>query len=300
MATPFDLEMIHSGIDEVMKIQTDKGKIRLFEIAPQIDSSEGFRTVQRISGFRDPRNYGRGESIETDRKQKLDRTDYYPLLFAKRWQTYDYDRDEDVYKEMASNMADVAIAMLRRKDKEEKNLLNNGFDATNFPIVDGASLFSTSHTGVTGVASQANRPASGSGLDPISVEAMITRMMSQTDFNGEQLYWDGKLNIWTGNTLFPLLYRIVEAEYQATTPDNDPNFVNTYVTARRGVQISSTAAFYGIVSDSQNHKLRCIQFSPFRTLKREQGTALETDYFAYERYRFIPETWQGVDANPGP
>jgi hypothetical protein len=299
MASPFDQELIKSGIDEVKKVQAERGKIRVGRLAPTINHREGYYAIQRNTGFRDARSYSRGEPIEQDVKTKLELQHIYPLIFAKSWTTYLYDPHEDVYNEMADNIADAGLAMIRRKDKEEMNLLNNGFSSS-YLIVDGQPLFSTAHTGATGVTGQANRPTTGSSLDVTSVEEMLTRLMGQEDFNGESMYFDTDINIWVGVTLWPLLWRIVEAEMQAGGADNDPNYVGTRVRAMMSHQISSTAAFYGVAADSSQHHLRMIQFSPYNVFTREAGHALDVDHYVWERYRAVAEDWHGTDANPGP
>lgn len=298
MATPFDLDLIKAGIDEVIKVQAEKGDIRLGRLAPTIDHKEGYYTAQRITGFKDARIYSRGESIEPDRKEMVSRKDYLPYLFAKSWITYQYDKDEDVYNEMASNIADAAIAMLRRKDKEEMNLLNNGFD-TNFTGPDGLPLFSTAHTGAAGVAVRANRAAAGSSLDVALLEAMLSGYNDQKDFNGESLYTNGNVNVWTGNTLWPLLWRICEAEYQATTPDNDPNFIGTRVKPMLGHQLSSTSAVYMVAANPDDHFLRTIQFSPYQVGLPVEGHALDTKHTVFERYRSIFESFEYTYGDPG-
>lgn len=298
MATPMDVELIKSGIDTVLKIQTEKGKIVNGRIAPQIDHREGYYTVQVNSGFKDARIYGPGESIEPDRKEKIHRQDYYPFIFAKAWITYEWSSDEDVYNQMASNVNDAALAMLRRRNKEEMNLLNNGFD-TNFAGPDGQPLFSTAHTGATGVAVRSNRSASGSSLDVGLLETMLAAYAGGLDVNGESLFISGDVDVWTGTPLHPLLYRLVNAELQPGGPDNDPNYVGTKVRAQCGHQISGSGV-YMLSSDSDDHKLRTIQFSPYQMGNPKQGDALDIKHTVFERYRAIFETFEYTYADPGP
>lgn len=298
MATPFDVGLVKAGIDEIKVLQATKGNIRLGRLAPEVNHREGYYAVQRNTGFKDARVYSRGEGIEPDTKEKLELQHYYPYLFAKAWRTYAYDKDEDVYDMMADNMADAALAMARRHDKEEMNLLNNGQD-TNYPIVDGLPLFSTAHTGAAGVAVRANRPAAGSSVDVNVIEAMLAAYNAGLDFNGESLYTTGDVNIWTGNTLWPLLWRICEAEFQAGGADNDPNYIGTRVRPMLGHQLTTTTALYLVSANEDDHSLRTIQFSPYGVDIRQTGNALDTLYTVWERYRAIAETFEYTYCEPG-
>jgi len=296
--SPYDLDLIHTGIDLVMKVQADQGKIVLGRIAPKESTREGYKRVQRTTGFRNAQVYDRGAPIESSRKENLDLKDYYPLLWALGWDVYDYDSDEDVYKIIPQNVTDAALSMMRTQDIEECGLFNNGFD-TNFNIVDGQPLFSTAHTGATGVATQSNRPASGNSLDAEAVEAMWALLRGQTDFNGEKLYMTGSFEAWTGSTLAPLMWRIIETEFQAGTPDNDKSYVHTNFRAMESPQLSSTTAHYYKTADDTLHKLRMIEFSPYTVKNLPMKDDLSEKTVVYHRRRAVAEDWHYTAADPG-
>lgn len=298
--TPFDLELIHAGIDKVIKVQAEKGHIQTGRIAPEMDSNgQGYWVTQRNASFKNANVYGRGQTIEPSRKEKLDTYQWDPLLWALAWDFQIYDKDEDFYKELPQNIADAAISMLRTRDIEECGLFNNGFSAS-YVYVDGVALFSTAHTGATGVAAtQANRPTTGSSLDAESLEALYTLWMNQTDFNGELKYNTGSLEVWSGPLLAPQLWRIINTEFQAGTPDNDKSYVHRLMKAMMAHQLTSSTAYYAKTTDETQHNLRTIIFSPYQVTQLPTDGALQDRTVVWERRRVTVGDWHGTVADPG-
>lgn len=297
MATPYELDMIKSGIDAVIKIQTKTGRLMAFDIAPAINSKEGYYKAKVITGFGDAVAYGRGVAVQSDRKQVLYETDFYPLRFAKAWEYDIHSKDEDVYSEMASNAADIATAMRRRKNKEASNLLNNGFSGT-YPIYDGQPLFSTAHPGVAGVTGS-NTPASGTALGVIAVEAVVGNYFGQTDPRGESMEFEGNLQQWVGNTLYLLATRIAEASQLAQSNENDPNVVKRFIDVRRGDKLTSATAHYYKAQNEDEHGLRTIVFSPYRVTQGTEARSETIVNVVSERYRSVVLKWNGTYGDPG-
>lgn len=297
MATPAELDLIKAGIDKVIKVQTKNGRLMAHDIAPVINHREGYYRVKVITGFGDAGVYGRGAPVASDRKQALYDTEMYPLRFAKAWEHDTYDEDEDVYNEMADNAADIAKAMRRRKNKEASNLFGNGFDSA-YPIYDGQVLFSTAHPGITGVTGS-NRPAAGNAMGVLAMENVIGNYFGQNDPRGESMEFEGNLECWVGNTLFPLTTRIVDSLGVAQSADNDPNFVGRYITVKRGDKLTSSTAHYYKAKDQDEHGLRCIVFSPYRIDSQEEARTGVTVHVVSERYRMVVMQWQGTYGDPG-
>lgn len=297
MATPYELDLIKSGIDAVIKIQTKNGRLMAFDIAPAVNSKEGYYKAKVITGFGDASAYGRGVAVPSDRKQTLYETDFYPLRFAKAWEYDIHSKDEDVYNEMASNAADIATAMRRRKNKEATNLFNNGFSAS-FTIYDGQPLFSTAHPGSQGVVGS-NTPASGNALGVISVENVIGNYFGQTDPRGESMEFEGNLQQWVGNTLLLLATRIAEASQLAQSNDNDPNVVKRFIDVHRGDKITSTTAHFYKAANEDEHGLRTIVFSPYRVTQGTEARSEVVVNVVSERYRAVVLKWNGTYGDPG-
>lgn len=297
MATPLDLDLIKAGIDTVIKIQTKNGRLTFQTIAPVIDQKQGYYKSRIISGFKDAGVYGRGVPVPSDRKVSVYETDYYPLRFAKAWEYDNYSKDEDVYNEMASNVADIALAMRRRKNKEAANLFNNGFDSA-FPVYDGQTLFSTAHPGVGGNV-MSNRPAAGSSLGVYSIEAAIGAYFGQTDVNGESMEFEGNLELHVGNGIFLLASRLVRATQVAQSNDNDPNVIKDYIQLRRNDKITSTTAHFYKAQSEDEHGLRTLQFSPYRIDTQMEARTGQTVNVVSERYRCVVLKSQGVYGDPG-
>lgn len=298
MATPIQLDLVKTGIDLVVKTQTKNGKLTFETIAPSIQHREGFYRLRIITGFGDAGAYGNGVAVPSDRKYSLYEENIYPTRFAKAWEYDLHDKDEDVYNQLAENVGDIAVSMRRRKNKEAANLFNNGFDS-NFAIYDGQPLFSTAHPGAVGIANGSNRPASGSSLGSIAVESAIAAYMGQLDPRGESMEFEGNLELHVGNLLFPLATRIVEASGLAGTNDNDPNFAGRYVTVRKNDKITSSTAQYYKAASQDEHKLRTIQFSPYRITNQTEARTEIVVNVVSERYTMFVGQWQGTYADPG-
>lgn len=298
MATPSELGLIKSGIDTVIKIQTKNGANTAFDMAPAINHREGYYRAAVITGFGDATQYGMGVSVPSDRKQSLYVTDFYPKRFAKAWEYAIQEKDQDVYREMASNAADIATAMRRRKNKEAANLFcNNGFSSV-YPIYDGQPLYSTAHPGVSGVTGS-NTPASGNALGILVLEDVIGNYFGQTDPRGESLEFEGNLQMWVGNMKYLLAMRLAQASQIAQSPDNDPNVVKRFIDVKRGDKITSTTAHFYKASSEQEHGLRTIVFSPYRVTEGVEARSEVTVMVVSEQYNCVALKWNGTYGDPG-
>lgn len=298
MATPKDLGLIKRGIDQVIKIQTKKGRYTYRTIVKQVEHREGYYKAKEITGFGDADVYSRGAPVSSDRKYQGYETDWYPLRYAKAWDKDIYDSDEDVYNELPTAAADIAIAFRRKKNKEAANLFNNGHDGTLYPIYDGQALFSTAHPGVLGNTGT-NRPVTGSALSSIAMETAISGLMSQVDPRGESLELEGNIECHLSNYLYPLGWRITEASGFAGTNDNDPNFAGRYVKVIRQDKLTSQTAHYYKMADESEHGLTCIQFSPIRTTVGVEARSEQIVTVTSERYRMAVLSWRGLWGDPG-
>lgn len=298
MSTPLELDLIKSGIDTVIKIQTKNGRLTFQDVAPVINTKEGFYKAATITGFGDAGIFGRGVAVPSDRKLKQYETSYYPFRYAKAWEYDIYSKDEDVYNEMADNASDIALSMRRRKNKEAANLFNNGFDDTNYPGYDGHALFYNTHPGVGGVTGS-NRPATFNTPSPFAVENAIAQYMSQTDPRGESMEFEGNLEVQVGNILFPQMTRIIKADGLSGTNDKDPNFAKDYVTVYRNDKITTSTGMHFKAKNMEEHGLRTIQFSPYRIATQDEARTEQTVCVVSERYRMIWLRWQGTFGDPG-
>ena len=296
--TTADLDLVKAGTDAILKVQTKNGRLTFETIAPTIEHREGYYKAVVTSGYKDAGVYARGASIPSDHKARLFETDYYPKMFAKAWDFDIWAKDEDVYDQMGSNVADIAIAMRRRKNKEAANIFNFGFSSGTL-IYDGQPLFSTAHPGVGGGFVGSNTPATGNSFGPYAVEAAIGNFFGQLDVNGESMEFEGNLELHVGNLLYLLASRVVKATQIAGSNDNDPNVLQQYIELRRNDKITSSTAHFYKSQNADEHGLRTLQFSPYRiTSETEARTQLVVNVVS-ERYRMVVLKWQGTYGDPG-
>src|SRR2546425_564197 len=86
-------------------------------------------------------------------------------------------RDE-LYGVMRDMVKELARSSRNRMEVDAFSVVNNAFD-TNFAGFDGASLCSTSHSGLDGV-TRSNRPSPDVGLSITGVQSMVLRFESMT------------------------------------------------------------------------------------------------------------------------
>lgn len=296
--TTVDLDLVKAGIDAVLKIQTKNGRLTFETIAPTIDTKQGYYKAVVTSGYKDAGVYTRGQPIPSDRKQRLFETDYNPRLFGKAWDFDIFAKDEDVFDQMGTDGADIAIAMRRRKNKEGANLFNYGHDSGTL-IYDGQPLFSTAHPGVNGQFLGSNRPTVGNSFGPYAVESAIGAFFGQLDVNGESMEFEGDLELHVGNLLYMAASRVIQSMQIAGSNDNDPNVLKSYIKLNKNDKITSAVAHYYKSQREDEHGLRTIQFSPYRISSQEEVRTQLVINVVTERYVMVVLKWQGTYGDPG-
>lgn len=300
LTTTQQLDLIKAGIDTVLKIQSKTAQNPTWaEICKLISTKEGFYRLRVMTGFGDAGVVSEGSPVPSDSKISLFAKDFYPLMFAKAYETTYQAEAHDVYKEVANFAPDLVKSMMRRKNKEAANIFNNGFDGTNFPIYDGQALFSTAHPGAAGVAVASNIANPAIALGPIALENMMTSVFSQTDPRGESMEYESGMNLYVPNRLFPLATRIVDATKLAGGNDNDPNVTSKYFTVVRQDKLTSTTAWFLRMKDEMEHGLRMLQFMPYQIDTDKDIRVLQNLVVVFEQYITAVFQWQGTAASAG-
>jgi phage major head subunit gpT-like protein len=203
--------------------------------------------------------------------------------------------EDELYGVINGMAEDLGRAGRTKVETDVAGVLNNAFDATNYPIYDGVALISASHPyegGKTGTQSNLVEGA----LSDTTLKTAITLMRSALDNGGKKIVLTPDTLVvppaleWTALTL-------VQSSHK---PGTDYNDINTLAGKLKVVvydYLTDDDAWF--VLDSKRHKL-----TYFWRVKPEFEKGKDSDNFVAKyngrmRYSYGASAWQGIVGSAG-
>lgn len=304
MATTGTLSLIHAGVDSVNAIAAKRGLENFRNIVKVKNSTQGYEEYALLAEMGDPTIVGEGATIPDDNPARVFSFRIPQVKVAKTY-SWTFEADKfDVYDQVKGAVlaGKISKAFRRFKNKVAANLLNNGF-STN--IYDGVPLFSASHTGMSGATATVtggwSNTTSGasSALGPIALETALASLWSQCDLRGEQMEFEGNAKLILPTALYPLGSRLVDAQGQPLTNNNDPNFAGPRLKVEWNRFLTSSTAWFLRNQSDDEHGLVLIQSAPLQLKTFEDGRTASEYLRALEMYVAGVEMWQGCYGSAG-
>ena len=199
-------------------------------------SDKAYEQDVEISGFGLLREKDQGSGINYDSELQGAVTTYTHVAYAGGYIVTFEELRDNLY-EVVSKRRAAALAFAGRQTEEivAASVFNNGFDATNFPIGDGAAFFSASHPTISG--NQSNVLAASADLSEASIEDLGVQIMNAQDYRGNKIALTPQcLGIATAN--WYEANRILFSVLQNDTANNAINVIKSSGMFPKGIKVN--------------------------------------------------------------
>lgn len=218
-------------------------------------NTKPFIRVATEGDFQAASEVGQGEPIDFQDWQTPFYRDY---TFRKRALGYTEASEtslSDLYGAYSRKMPKMLKSIDRAMEFDAAEFLNLA-TSTTVPTPDGLALASAAHLLDVGTYSNIL-----SGNPPLSVTSLAqakTEIFKQVSHTGEPMAYDGDLVLLVHPDRQDLAYRLINADKQPTTGDNDPNWAGQKVKLVVNPYFSSTTAWALVAADKASNPLKMV------------------------------------------
>ena len=204
----------------------------------EIESSErSFEEETKLSGFAAAAVKNEGSAIQYEAGQEAWTARYNHETIALGFSLTEEAVEDNLYDSLSARYTKaLARAMAYTKQVKAAAVLNNGFNSA-YTGGDGASLFSASHSLVSG-GSNSNIPSTPADLNETSLEAAVIQIAQWTDERGLLIAAKPKKLIVPPALQF-VATRLLETEQRVGTTDNDINALKNNGSIPEGYTINN-------------------------------------------------------------
>ena len=204
----------------------------------EIESSErSFEEETKLSGFAAAAVKNEGSAIQYEAGQEAWTARYNHETIALGFSLTEEAVEDNLYDSLSARYTKaLARAMAYTKQVKAAAVLNNGFNSA-YTGGDGASLFSASHSLVSGD-SNSNIPSTPADLNETSLEAAVIQIAQWTDERGLLIAAKPKKLIVPPALQF-VATRLLETEQRVGTTDNDINALKNNGSIPEGYTINN-------------------------------------------------------------
>jgi hypothetical protein len=204
----------------------------------EIESSErSFEEETKLSGFAAAAVKNEGSAIQYEAGQEAWTARYNHETIALGFSLTEEAVEDNLYDSLSARYTKaLARAMAYTKQVKAAAVLNNGFNSA-YTGGDGASLFSASHSLVSG-GSNSNIPSTPADLNETSLEAAVIQIAQWTDERGLLIAAKPKKLIVPPALQF-VATRLLETDQRVGTTDNDINALKNNGSIPEGYTINN-------------------------------------------------------------
>ena len=253
----------------------------------EIESSErSFEEETKLSGFAAAAVKNEGSAIQYEAGQEAWTARYNHETIALGFSLTEEAVEDNLYDSLSARYTKaLARAMAYTKQVKAAAVLNNGFNSA-YTGGDGASLFSASHSLVSG-GSNSNIPSTPADLNETSLEAAVIQIAQWTDERGLLIAAKPKKLIVPPALQF-VATRLLETEQRVGTTDNDINALKNNGSIPEGYTVNNfltdTNAWF-LTTDVPNGLKHFVRQSLVTSSDSDFDTG-NMRYKARERYSF--------------
>jgi hypothetical protein len=295
------LKELLPGLNALFGLEYDKYQDEHTEVYDSESSERSFEEETKLSGFGAAPVKKEGMSISYDTAQESFSQRYDHETIAMGFSITEEAMEDNLYDSLSSRYTKaLARAMSYTKQVKAMVPFNTGFTATTGYLTgDGDSLFSTSHSIVSG-ANLSNRPATAVDLNETSLEDAAIQISNWTDERGLLIAAQPVKLVIPTNLQF-VATRILNSHFKTGVADNDINAIVHNSTIRDGYcvnhYLTDTNAWF-LKTDVPNG-LKCFTRVGMSTSMDGDFDSGNVRYKARERYSFGVSDYLGVFGSPG-
>ena len=208
--------------------------------------------------------------------------------------------EDNLYGSIGKRLAKAAArSMVHTKAVKSANVLNNGFDATNYPIGDGAALLSSAHPVRVG-GNQSNILTTAADLSETSLEDTLNNIEGALDDAGLPIGLTAMKLVVPYQLRF-IAHRIMFANGRVDTNYNDPNAIKDMGMLAGGIvvdkRLTDTDAWF-IKTDCPDGMKHIVRKSLSKKVEGDFDSG-NMRFKLRERYVNGATDWRGVFGTAG-
>ena len=295
---------LEPGLNALFGLEYKRYENQHAEIYTTESSDRAFEEEVMLSGFANADVKAEGQGIAYDDAQETYTARYTMETIALAFAITEEAIEDNLYDRLSSRYTKaLARSMSNAKEVKGAAPLNNGLPsvaaASAFQTGDGANLFSTSHTTISGT-NVANTLAVQADLNETSLEQALIDIAAFTDERGLRIAAKGTKMIVPSANQFNA-ERILKSQGRTQTADNDINAINSMGMIPQGYRVNhfltDSDSFY-IITDVPNG-MKHFERTPLTTSMEGDFDTGNVRYKARERYVFGVSDPRGIFASPG-
>ena len=254
----------------------------------ETESSErSFEEETKLSGFAAAPVKNEGNAIAYDNAQEAFTARYNHETIALGFSLTEEAVEDNLYDTLSARYTKaLARAMAYTKQVKAANVLNNGFDGTNYPCGDNVALFATDHPLVNGGTNSITQSVAAD-LNETSLENAVIQIAAWTDERGLLIAAKPRKLIIPPSLQF-VATRLLETELRVGTADNDLNALKNNGAIPEGYAINHYLTdndAYFLTTDVPNG-MKHFERTPLTTSMDGDFDTGNVRYKARERYSF--------------
>ena len=257
------------------------------EIYESETSERSFEEETKLSGFGNAPVKGEGSAIAYDNAQEAFTARYNHETIALGFSLTEEAVEDNLYDTLSARYTKaLARAMAYTKQVKASNVLNNGFDGTNYPGGDDVALFATDHPLVSG-GTNSNTQGTAADLNETSLENAVIQIAAWTDERGLLIAAKPRKLVIPPSLQF-VATRLLETELRVGTADNDLNALKNNGAIPEGYAINHYLTdndAYFLTTDVPNG-MKHFERTPLTTSMDGDFDTGNVRYKARERYSF--------------
>ena len=256
------------------------------EIYETEKSERSFEEETKLSGFSAAPVKNEGSAIAYDNAQEAFTARYNHETIALGFSLTEEAIEDNLYDSLSARYTKaLARAMAYTKQVKAAAVINNGFNST-YVGGDGQSLFSTSHSLVSG-GTNSNTAATPVDLNETSLEAAVIQIAAWTDERGLLIAAKPKKLVIPPALMF-VATRLLETKLRVGTNNNDISAINNNGTIPEGYTVNhfltDTNAWF-LLTDVPNG-LKHFERTPLQNSMDGDFDTGNVRYKSRERYSF--------------
>jgi hypothetical protein len=269
------------------------------EIYETESSDRSFEEETKLAGFSAAPVKNEGQAIAYDNAQEAWTARYNHETIAMGFSITEEAMEDNLYDSLSARSPKaLARAMAYTKQVKAAAILNNGFNSS-VTYGDGQSLFSTSHSLVSGGVNS-NRPATAADLNETSLENAVIQIAAWTDEKGLLIAAKPRKLIVPPALMF-VATRLLETNLRVGTTDNDINALKNNGSIPEGYAVNhfltDNNAWF-LKTDVPNGLKHFVRVAMSTSMDADFDTG-NSRYKARERYSFGVSDPLGMYGSPG-
>ena len=284
---------LEPGLNALFGLEYKRYENQHAEIYTAENSDRAFEEEVMLSGFGNAQVKGEGSGVSFDEAQETFTARYTHETVALAFAITEEAIEDNLYDRLASRYTKaLARSMSNAKQVKAVEPLINGFGG-GFTSGDGANLFSTSHSTVSG--SFQNTLTTQADLNETSLEQSLIDIGQMTDERGLRVAARGLKMIIPSELQFTA-ERLMKSQGRTGTADNDINAIVSMGMIPQGYRVNNyltdSDAFY-ILTDIPNG-MKMFNRAPLTTAMEGDFDTGNVRYKARERYSFGVSDPRGI------